>query len=57
LTTVSVVDRTDAQLVELARGGDIDAWARAIDDVEDALREAGTEAVAPLLEELRRRLG
>jgi hypothetical protein len=31
--------------------------ARAIADVEAALREAGTEPVAPLLAELRRRLG
>jgi hypothetical protein len=31
--------------------------ARAIADVDAALREAGTEPVAPLLAELRRRLG
>jgi hypothetical protein len=31
--------------------------ARATADVEAALREAGTEPVAPLLAELRRRLG
>jgi hypothetical protein len=30
---------------------------RAITDVEEALRDAGTEPVAPLLAELRRRLG
>ena len=36
---------------------DADYRARAIADVEEALSEAGTEPIAPLLAELRRRLG
>jgi hypothetical protein len=36
---------------------DYEYRARAIADVEAALREAGTEPLAPLLAELRRRLG
>lgn len=36
---------------------DAEYRARAIADVEAALRDAGTEPIAPLLAELRRRLG
>jgi hypothetical protein len=41
----------------VARAEDNEYRERAIADVEAALREAGTEPPAPLLAELRRRLG